>query len=208
MKKVLAAVLTAIIILSLTSCGSMPDIQDITDYVNDISDKYSGTGKDITSGSNDIPKPDSKFDSDLNTSDNNDTCNDNSNSVQDRTFTLGDTAVYKDWLSVTMVDIQDNPNQAVVEYYFDEGTILIDVIFEVENNGKEDYYVSASNFSAYVDSYFAENYGSLHGDLAPGKKLKGSVTLAVPEDWQELEIQYEIDYSLEDKIIFVYTRDN
>jgi len=83
----------------------------------------------------------------------------------------------------------------------DEGKVFVIVDFEINNESKKDEHISSVlNFECYVDGYSAneslsgavtEKTKTLDGDIAAGKKLKGSIALEAPEDWKEIEIIYE-----------------
>ncbi len=83
----------------------------------------------------------------------------------------------------------------------EDGKVFVIVDFEINNESEKDEHISSIlNFECYVDGYstneslsggVTEKTKTLDGDIAAGKKLKGSIALEAPEDWKEIEIIYE-----------------
>ena len=90
------------------------------------------------------------------------------------------------------------------EFYSDkpeiDGNKFVVLFFEVENISANDEHFNMFYFESYIDDYSAdtkflinepENYKSLSGDVASGKKLKGYVAYEVSPDWSEIEFSYK-----------------
>ena len=80
--------------------------------------------------------------------------------------------------------------------------------FAAENTGSGSEGVSFYDFEAYADGYSVEQfYGNddeLSATLSPGHSTEGCVCFTVPDDAQEIEIEYEINMFTDEKAIFVY----
>lgn len=89
----------------------------------------------------------------------------------------------------------------------DKGNVFYQFEFEFENIGDSDYAISSlMSFNCYADSYQAEQAffdTDIDGTISPGKKLKGTMTFEVPEDAENIEMEYETNYWTEDKIVFI-----
>ena len=81
-----------------------------------------------------------------------------------------------------------------------DGNKYLVLFFEVENVSKEDDYFNMFYMESYLDGYAidqslimgnVENYESLGGDIASGKKMKGYVVYEVNPEWKELEFSYK-----------------
>lgn len=82
----------------------------------------------------------------------------------------------------------------------DQGNVYIHPLFEIKNNSNKEIHISSlALFNAYVDGYttsstisaqVASDEKTLNGYIAPGKMLKGTYSLEVSEDWQEIEIHF------------------
>lgn len=89
-----------------------------------------------------------------------------------------------------------------------EGNVFYRMEFEFENIGDSDQTVSSMlDWSCYADGYAADQswYGDdqIDATIASGKKAKGAVYFEVPADAQEIELNYEVNFWTEDKIVFV-----
>lgn len=94
------------------------------------------------------------------------------------------------------------------EDYFppDEGTKVVCLTFEFENISSGDTLVSYYDFTCYADGYSCDSYiweKSLSADLSSGRKVTGSVYFQVPEDAQEIEVEYETNFWTEEKVLFI-----
>lgn len=89
-----------------------------------------------------------------------------------------------------------------------EGNVYYRMEFEFENIGDSDQYVSSmGEWDCYADGYAADQSwcgdDDINATIAPGKKAKGAVYFEVPADAQEIELNYEVNFWTEDKIVFV-----
>lgn len=81
--------------------------------------------------------------------------------------------------------------------------------FAFENISDEDQSVSSMlNWECYADDTMTDqtwigDENGLDGTLSPGRKTQGSVYFEIPVDSQSIEIEYDINFWLEDKIVFV-----
>lgn len=85
-----------------------------------------------------------------------------------------------------------------------DGNIFVFVEFEISNNSNEEKAISSMlSFDSYCDDYLleysgnawmalssSENTQGLDGTIVPGKKMKGSLALEVPENWKEIEVYF------------------
>lgn len=139
--------------------------------------------------------------------------NNNSSSVSDKTFKLGDSVELKNVI-VKFISVTESTGSQYNKP--DEGNVFLLCEFEITNNSKEDLAVSSiMSFEAYCDDYTCEysigalmekgSKDQLDGSVAAGKKMKGVVGYEVPANWKELEIQYTLNILYDDKIVFIAT---
>ncbi len=99
------------------------------------------------------------------------------------------------------------------------GNIFVLLEFEIENNSNEDIAVSSLlSFETYVDDYAAdlslsalmenENGKQLDGSIIPGKKMKGCLGYEVPENWNEIEVEFTYNVWENEKFIFEIYNEN
>ena len=94
----------------------------------------------------------------------------------------------------------------------DEGNKLIFLRFVVENiSSSGDGYISSFDFNCFADGYAAEDYyggdNDLSATLSPGRSTEGCVYFEIPQDAQQVEVEYEVNLFTEKKIKFVYDGD-
>lgn len=95
------------------------------------------------------------------------------------------------------------------EDYFSpkNGYIYYRAEFEFENIGDDDFFASSFDFSGYADGYAIDKAyiadDNLNASLSPGKKAKGSIYLEVPQESEEIILEYETNYWTEEKIVFI-----
>lgn len=139
--------------------------------------------------------------------------NNNSTSIDGKTFKLGDSVEYKD-VVITFVGVTESTGSDFNKPA--DGNVFVLCEFEIVNNSKEELAVSSMmSFSAYCDDYSCDysigallekgNKDQLDGSVAAGKKMKGVVGYEVPSNWKELEIQYTLDLLDSTKIVFIAT---
>ncbi|NLJ70969.1 MAG: DUF5067 domain-containing protein [Clostridiaceae bacterium] len=115
-------------------------------------------------------------------------------------FIIGETAEQKDVLITLQYVVEDTGSEFNKP---DDGKVFVLPVFEIENNSNKDIVISSiMSVDAYVDGYAAKNSlkaliesdeSTLDGKIVPGKKLKGTYGLEVPEDWKEIEIIIELN---------------
>ena len=145
----------------------------------------------------------------------------NSNSVSEgnppntegETFTLNDTAVFKN-LKVTATKIEESGGNAYITP--ESGNVYVGISFEIENISNESQAISSMLlFDAYADDVkcnysisanTAFNEGMLDGEISAGKKLVGCYATEVPNDWQKLELEVKSDWLSGNKAKFVFTK--
>ncbi|MCC8168163.1 MAG: DUF4352 domain-containing protein [Clostridiales bacterium] len=91
----------------------------------------------------------------------------------------------------------------------DEGYQYIYLEFAFENTSDDtDTSISFYSFDAYADGYSADMYyggdEDLSATLSAGRSTTGYIYFTVPEDAEEIEIEYTTNYFTEDKITFIY----
>lgn len=91
-----------------------------------------------------------------------------------------------------------------------EGNIYYYCEFEFENISDDDSVVDI--FKAYVDGYSVDSKYLSTDDyigvttLSAGKKIKGRVYYEIQKDFEKLELEYEWNMFLDDKVTFVVTQ--
>lgn len=88
---------------------------------------------------------------------------------------------------------------------------LIYFEFEFENIGVTDTSVGFYDFDCYADGYearnsmcTADNAMTSIANLSPGRKMGGIVVFEVPQNAENIKIEYETNFWLQDKAIFMY----
>lgn len=92
-----------------------------------------------------------------------------------------------------------------------DGYIVICAEFEVENISDSDQTVMYTDFNGYADGYeVAQSYSPVGTgmdfslNLSSGRKGKGIVAFEVPNDSQEIQIEFSPNIFSDDKVIFSY----
>lgn len=91
-----------------------------------------------------------------------------------------------------------------------EGNKYIFIKLAFENQGSSDTSVSFFSFECYADGYSADAHytdDDLSATLSAGRTTEGVLVYEVPQDAQEIEIEYETNFITEEKIKFVYDGD-
>lgn len=106
--------------------------------------------------------------------------------------------------------VSKNENFTKYSKYADvkKGYKIIQATFEFENVGASDEYVSSYEFNCYADGYDCESFWSVDDStfsatLSAGKKTKGNVYFEVPEDAEEVIIEYDNNIWTSNKVVFV-----
>ena len=89
----------------------------------------------------------------------------------------------------------------------DSGKIYYSLEFEFENLGDEDMTLSSLiDWNGYADGYAVDQEyfvdASLDVTLSPGKKAHGYVYFEVPENAEEITVEYKPNAFLDDKVTF------
>lgn len=88
-----------------------------------------------------------------------------------------------------------------------EGNKLIYIKLAFENQGSSDIGVTSFSFECYADGYSVEEHYTdedISATLSAGRSTEGIVAFEVPQDAQEIEIEYETNFITEEKIKFIY----
>lgn len=94
----------------------------------------------------------------------------------------------------------------------DAGKKYIFLQFSFENISKSsDTSISFYSFECYADGYAADMYyggdDSLSATLSPGRATTGCIYFEIPEDAQDIEVEYETNFFTEKKIKFIFEGD-
>lgn len=94
----------------------------------------------------------------------------------------------------------------------DKGNKLIFLRFVVENvSSSGEGYISSLDFNCFADGYAADDYyggdNDLSATLSPGRCTEGCVYFEIPQDAQQVEVEYEVNLFTEKKIKFIYDGD-
>ena len=90
----------------------------------------------------------------------------------------------------------------------DDGNVYYRMEFEVENISDEDQYVSSMmDWECYADGYVVKQEyigdDDLSATLSAGKKAKGALYFQLPKDAKSIELEYDITFYGNEKIVFV-----
>ncbi len=93
-----------------------------------------------------------------------------------------------------------------------KGKIFVICNFLVENKSDDDFTMSMLDYNAYADgyslseTYYSEDdFGSMSGTIAPGKKkMKGALAFEVKKNYKKLELDFALgDLFGDEKVKFV-----
>ena len=94
------------------------------------------------------------------------------------------------------------------------GNKVIRVFFVIENVSSADISTGYLDFDCYADGMSTDNYiygldNALDGyvNISSGRKTQGYIYYEVPDDAEEIEIEYDVSYSNNKKVIFVIELD-
>ncbi len=87
------------------------------------------------------------------------------------------------------------------------GYKIIKAEFEFENLSSSDEYISTYEFDCYADGYNCDNFWPLDesifsATLSKGKKVKGAVYFQVPQNAEEIVIEYQLNMWTSERIGF------
>lgn len=110
-------------------------------------------------------------------------------------------------LKITYLSLEDNFTGYNQYADVGEGNKIIRAEFEFENTNESDAYVSAFEFECYADGYDCESFiwvddSGFSATLSKGKKVKGNVYFEVPQNAEEIHLEYETDYWNNKKVEF------
>ena len=92
-----------------------------------------------------------------------------------------------------------------------EGNKYIFFKFYCENISDSDKNISYFDFNCYADGYSAEAFyndeNALSATLSPGRTTMGCAYFEVPENSEDIQLEYETNFWTEEKIHFVYEGD-
>jgi len=123
---------------------------------------------------------------------------------------IGKTRITKDGVSVTLVSCRETPGSGYKKA--DAGKVFLLPEFLIENNSGKNVSVSSILcFNAYCDGYSCEYSftaalnatGTLDGDVAAGKKMRGQAGFEVSRNWKELEVHVKLDVWGSEELVFV-----
>ena len=129
-------------------------------------------------------------------------------------FVVGETAKLKD-VSVTFVGITESNGSTFNEPA--DGNVFVLFEFDINNESQKEISVSSMlSFEGYCDDYACTfslgalmekgTKNQLDGTVAPGKKFNGVIGYEVPENWNEMEVQFTPDFFAGKEIVFVATK--
>lgn len=137
-------------------------------------------------------------------------------SVTNAVYGMGETGSDGIWnITLTGAKIYDKVGDGYLVSTPTDGKQFLVMFFEVENISDTDDYFNYYDITSYIDDYSAsitiilgdvEDYKTLTGDVAAGKKLRGYLAWEVSPDWQSLEMSYCSNlFSKDNKVTFAIT---
>ncbi len=114
-----------------------------------------------------------------------------------------------------IVDVGDQQiEMGVTDEVEDSGDRCIVAVFGIINTSSDSFYVSSYDFDCYADGvacsyhilwdYDITSYDELAANVSPGNAAAGYVCFEVPEDAEEIIIEYEYDWINGKRLKFVY----
>lgn len=121
-------------------------------------------------------------------------------------FHVGDVVETSD-SKITFISakIYQSDNEFIVP---EDGNVFYRFEFEFENTGSSDLAISSLiSWNCYADGY-AMNQSWIGDDvldatISPGRKAKGAIYYEIPKNAKSIDLEYETNFWLEDKIIFI-----
>lgn len=128
---------------------------------------------------------------------------------KDKKYNVGETYSYKDF-DVTYTECGE-----LTEYNKfmppKDGNKIIYATFDISNNSSSDRSALYTDFKCYADGYACDGYYATEGTglsfserLSAGRKCTGKVAFEVPENAEDIEIEYSPSFWSSKKAIFVY----
>ena len=162
-------------------------------------------------GSNDVKKETSSSGTQSSTVSGGSTSGSQSTSNSQDTFSLNETAVFKD-IKVTATEIKKSDGESF--FSPDDGNVFIGVNFTIENTSDKDQALSSLLlFDAYADeiklswslsAQAAFSDGTLDGSLSPGRKMVGWYAVEVPKDTKTVELEVKSSWLSSKKAVFEF----
>ena len=123
-------------------------------------------------------------------------------------FKEGETAS-KNGIEITMTKVTESKGKCYNKPA--KGKIFVICNFLVENKSDDDFTMSMLDYNAYADgyslseTYYSEDdFGSMSGTIAPGKKMKGALAFEVKKNYKKLELDFALgDLFGDEKVKFV-----
>ena len=120
----------------------------------------------------------------------------------------GETAS-KNGIEITMTKVTESKGKGYNKPA--KGKIFVICNFLVENKSDDDFTMSMLDYNAYADgyslseTYYSEDdFGSMSGTIAPGKKMKGALAFEVKKNYKKLELDFALgDLFGDEKVKFV-----
>lgn len=121
-----------------------------------------------------------------------------------------DEAFENSYIKMTMSEVDLNFEDYSEYLGPKDGYKVVMAKFEVENIGEDDQYVSSIDFSCYADGvameefYYAnDNYETLSSTISSEKTTIGYVFYEVPEDSENITLEYDASWTDSNNITFV-----
>lgn len=111
-------------------------------------------------------------------------------------------------ISIAYESLNDNFTNYSSYATIKDGCKIISASFEFENVSNSDKVVSSYDFNCYADGYDCESFwstedSSFSANLSSGKKAKGTVYFQVPQDSNNIVIEYEDNIFSNKKVKFI-----
>ena len=125
---------------------------------------------------------------------------------ENKVYSVGE--IYEDSnIAIKFVDFDDNFTGYSEYADVKAGYKVIKAEFEAENLGSTDELFSSYDFNCYADGYDCESFwyfeeSGFSSTLSAGKKGKGAVCFEVPENAEEITIEYDLNIWTSKKVIF------
>ena len=91
-----------------------------------------------------------------------------------------------------------------------EGNKVIQLYFEIKNNGDRDEIVSMFEFNCYADDQACDTFLFSNKDdslssatISKGRTTKGSIYFEVPKNAASIEVEYETNFWTDKKAVFI-----
>lgn len=136
-----------------------------------------------------------------------DNTSDTNSSNTKTSYNVGE--VYEDKnIAIKYVSLDNNFREYSEYATVKDGCKVIKAEFEFENLGSSDFLATSFNFDCYADGYDCEKFISIDdatfsSNLSTGKKAKGAVYYQVPENAENITLEYETSLWTNNKVVFI-----